>query len=186
MFVKQGGFLQERVDEFDPLFFGMSPREASVVDPQQKLLLEVSWEAFENAGLTWDKIYGSKTGVFVGGFTVDNKLIQLGSLNRDLINSHTATSSTMVIMSNRVSYMYNLRGPAVTMDTACPSSVIATHYAVQSLRNGDCDMALVGGTNIMLKPDYPIAMCKGGFLSTHARCKAFDGDGTVVRFNLYA
>ncbi|MCK5807586.1 SDR family NAD(P)-dependent oxidoreductase [bacterium] len=177
MFVKQGGFLQERVDEFDPLFFGMSPREAAVVDPQQKLLLEVSWEAFENAGLTREKIYGSKTGVFVGGFTVDNKLIQLGELNRDLINSHTATSSTMVIMSNRISYMYNLRGPAVTMDTACSSSVIATHYAVQSLRNGDCDMALVGGVNIMLKPDYPIAMCKGGFLSTHARCKAFDGEG---------
>ena len=177
MFVKEGGFLQERIDEFDPLFFGMSPREAAVVDPQQKLLLEVSWETFENAGLSWDKIYGSKTGVFVGGFTVDNKLIQLGELNRDLINSHTATSSTMVIMSNRVSYMYNLRGPAVTMDTACSSSVIATHYAVQSLRNGDCDMALVGGVNVMLKPDYPIAMCKGGFLSTHARCKAFDGDG---------
>ncbi|MFO7736156.1 MAG: beta-ketoacyl synthase N-terminal-like domain-containing protein, partial [bacterium] len=176
MFVKRGGFLKEDIDTFDPLFFGMSPREAAVVDPQQKLLLEVAWEAVEDAGLTFDEFTGSRTGVFVGGFTLDNKLLQLGSLNRDIINSHTATSSTMVIMSNRISYLFNLKGPSLTMDTACSSSVVATHYAVSSIRNGDCDMAVVGGVNVMLKPEYPIAMSKGGFLSKHGYSKAFDAD----------
>ena len=177
MYVKNGGFLQEKIDEFDPMFFGMSPREAEVVDPQQKLLLEVAWEAMEDAGFTKEQIYGSKTGVFIGAFDLDNKLIQLSSDNLDNVNSFTATSSTMTIISNRISYVFDFSGPAITMDTACSSSVVATHVAVQNLRNGDCDVALVGGVNTMLVPNYPIAMCKGHFLSDHGHSKAFDADG---------
>jgi acyl transferase domain-containing protein len=108
MYVKNGGFLQEKIDEFDPMFFGMSPREAEVVDPQQKLLLEVAWEAMEDAGFTKEQIYGSKTGVFIGAFDLDNKLIQLSSDNLDNVNSFTATSSTMTIISNRISYVFDL------------------------------------------------------------------------------
>ena len=176
MYVKQAGFLKERIDQFDPMFFGMSPREADVVDPMQKILLEVSWEAFEDAGITSKQLKGSNTGVFIGGFALDNKLLQLSNVNRENINSHTPTSSTMAILSNRISYAFNLHGPSVSMDTACSSSVVAAHYAVNSLRAGDCEMAVVGGANIMIKPEYPVAMCKGHFLSHHGRCKAFDAD----------
>lgn len=172
----QAGFLQTRVDAFDPLFFGISPREAAVLDPQQRLLLELTWEAFEDAGLVNEKLKGSNTGVFIGGFTLDNKLIQLGVLNREIMSSNTATSSTMVMLSNRISYTFDLRGPSVSMDTACSSSLVAAHYACQSIWSGESDMAITGGVNMMLTPEYPITMSKGQFLSDHSRCKAFDED----------
>lgn len=178
----QGGFLKTKLEEFDPLFFGMSPREAAVLDPQQRLLLETTWEAFEDAGFTDDKIRGSETGVFIGGFCFDNKLQQLSSLNRDLIGPHTATSSTMVMLSNRISYSFDLRGPSLSIDTACSSALVAAHYACMSIWTGESKMAIAGGVNIMLRPEYPIAMSKGQFLSKHSRCKAFDEDaGGYVR-----
>ncbi len=178
----QGGFLKLKLDEFDPLFFGMSPREAAVLDPQQRLLLEATFEAFEDAGFTEEKMRGSETGVFVGGFCFDNKLQQLSSLNRDLIGPHTATSSTMVMLSNRISYAFDLRGPSLSIDTACSSALVAAHYACMSIWTGESKMAIAGGVNIMLRPEYPIAMSKGQFLSKHSRCKAFDEDaGGYVR-----
>ncbi len=178
----QGGFLKLKVEEFDPLFFGMSPREAAVLDPQQRLLLQTTWEAFEDAGFTEQQLKGSETGVFVGGFCLDNKLQQLGALNRDLIGPHTATSSTMVMLSNRISYAFDLRGPSLSIDTACSSALVAAHYACTSIWSGESDMAIAGGVNIMLRPEYPIAMSKGQFLSKHSRCKAFDEDaGGYVR-----
>lgn len=179
----QMGFLQKvRVEEFDPLFFGMSPREAAILDPQQRLLLESTWEAFEDAGFQEAKLRGSRTGVFIGGFCLDNKLQQLGALNRDLIGQNTATSSTMVMLSNRISYSFDLRGPSLTIDTACSSALVAAHYACLSIWTGESDMAVAGGVNVMLRPEYPIAMSKGQFLSKHARCKAFDEDaGGYVR-----
>lgn len=179
----QMGFLQNvNLAEFDPLFFGMSPREAAILDPQQRLLLESTWEAFEDAGLTEAKTNGSQTGVFIGGFCLDNKLQQLGALNRDLIGQHTATSSTMVMISNRISYSFNLLGPSLTIDTACSSALVAAHYACMSIWSGESEMAVAGGVNIMLRPEYPIAMSKGQFLSKHSRCKAFDEDaGGYVR-----
>ncbi len=173
---KQAGFLQSPVDEFDPLFFGISPREAAVLDPQQRLLLEITWEAFEDAGIREDQLNNSNTGVFIGGFTLDNKLIQLGQLNREILSNNTATSSTMVMLSNRISYTFNLKGPSVSMDTACSSSLVAAHYACQSIWSGETDMAVTGGANVMLTPEYPITMSKGQFLSDHSRCKAFDAD----------
>lgn len=178
----QMGFLKLKVEEFDPLFFGMSPREGAILDPQQRLLLESTWEAFEDAGLQEEKLRGSRTAVFVGGFCLDNKLQQLGALNRDLIGQHTATSSTMVMLSNRISYSFDLRGPSLTIDTACSSALVAAHYACLSIWSGESDMAVAGGVNVMLRPEYPIAMSKGQFLSKHARCKAFDEDaGGYVR-----
>jgi acyl transferase domain-containing protein/NADPH:quinone reductase-like Zn-dependent oxidoreductase/acyl carrier protein len=176
--VKHAGFLKEKIDEFDPLFFGISPREAENIDPQQRLLLEVTYEAFENSGLQLEALKGSNTGVFVGGFCLDNKLMQLNPYNRELINSHTAAASTMAMLSNRISYIFDLRGPSVTMDTACSSSLVALHYASQSIWNGECSMAVTGGVNIMFRPDYFIAMSKGHFLSKHGRSKAFHEDAT--------
>lgn len=173
-YVKQGGFLKERIDEFDPLFFGISPREAETMDPQQRLLLEVTWEAFEDAGLIAEKLTGSNTGVFIGGFCLDNLLIRVGPLNRELADTHTAASSTMTMLSNRISYIFDLKGPSVSMDTACSSSLVTTHYACQSLWNGEADMAIAGGVNIMQRPEFPIAMSKGHFLSEHGRCMTFD------------
>lgn len=182
MHAKQAGFLQEKVDVFDPMFFGMSPREAECIDPQQRLLLEVSWEAIEDAGLLSENLKESDTGVFIGGFNLDNKLLRMDALNRELMNSYTPTSSTMTLLSNRISYAFDLRGPSVSMDTACSSSLISTHYACQSIWNGECDMAISGGVNVMLIPEYPITMSKGYFLSKHSRCKAFDEDaGGYVR-----
>ncbi len=176
MYVKQGGFLKEKIDHFDPLFFGISPREAESMDPQQRLLLEVTWEAFEDAGITAEELDGSKTGVFIGGFCLDNMLAKMGPLSRELSNSHTAASSTLTMLSNRISYIFNLTGPSLSIDTACSSSLVATHYACQSIWNRESKTALAGGVNVMLRPEFPIAMSKGKFLSTDGRCKAFDAE----------
>ena len=173
-YARQGGFLKEKIDEFDPFFFGISPREAESMDPQQRLLLEVAWEAFEDAGISADELAGSKTGVFIGGFCLDNLIMRVGPLNRELADAHTAASSTMTMLANRISYIFDLAGPSVSMDTACSSSLVTTHYACQSLWHGEADMAVAGGVNIMLRPEYPIAMSKGHFLSDHSRCMAFD------------
>ena len=174
MYVKQGGFLKEKIDQFDPLFFGISPREAESMDPQQRLLLEVSWEAFEDAGITEEELKGSKTGVFIGGFCLDNQILRFGAFNRDIADSHSAASSTMTILSNRISHVFDLKGPSVTMDTACSSSLVATHYACNSIWNGESNAAITGGVNVMLRPEFPIVMSKGKFLSPHGRCMAFD------------
>ncbi|CAZ94457.1 Type I polyketide synthase [Zobellia galactanivorans] len=175
-FSSQFGFLTSDVTEFDPLFFGISPFEAETLDPQQRLLLQTTWEAFEDAGIPESKFRGSDTGVFIGGFTLDNKLIQLGSKNRNQIKSPTATSCTMAMLSNRISYSLDLRGPSLSIDTACSSSLVGIHYACQSIWAGESKMAIAGGVNLMLKPEYPIVMSKGQFLSSHSRCKTFDAD----------
>lgn len=179
MYVKSGGFLQEAIDEFDALFFGISPREAAALDPQQRVLLEVSWEALEDAGIDPDSLSGSSTGVFVGGFMLDNKLTQLNPLNRHTIASNTAVGMTLTMLSNRISYLYDLRGPSMSIDTACSSSMVALDQACRSIWTGDSSLALVGGVNIMHRPEIFIAMCKGGFLAPDGRSKAFDerGDG---------
>lgn len=176
MYTRQAGFLKQDLEKYDPLFFGISPREADVIDPMQRLLMEVTWEAFEHAGITLDDLQKIKTGVFVGGFALDNKVIQLDADNQKIINPTSAVGITLALLSNRLSYVFDLTGPSLSIDTACSSSMVATHYAIQSLRNGDCEMAIVGGANTMLTPGYPIAMCKGQFLSHHGRCKAFSDD----------
>ncbi|WP_145666161.1 type I polyketide synthase [Chitinophaga polysaccharea] len=169
-----GGFLREKIDEFDPFFFGISPREAETLDPQQRLLLEVSYEAMEDAGITLPQVKGSNTGVFVGGFTYDFGLLQLEKDNRALINSTTATGIMLTMLSNKLSYWYDFKGPSFTIDTACSSSLVATHVACQNIWAGECDMAMVGGVNVVLKPVMSMVMSAGKFLSKHGRCKAFD------------
>ncbi|CAM1356215.1 SDR family NAD(P)-dependent oxidoreductase [Tenacibaculum halocynthiae] len=179
---KQGGFLKEKIKDFDPLFFGISPVEAESLDPQERILLEVAYEAFEDAGVSLDKIKGSNTGVFMGGFTLDNYSIQTSKENRHLINSHTAVGLSMTMLSNRLSYFFDLKGPSITIDTACSSSLVATHYACQSIWRGESSMALVGGVNALLRPEVSLFMSKGQFLSKHSRCKTFDSDaGGYVR-----
>jgi acyl transferase domain-containing protein/NAD(P)-dependent dehydrogenase (short-subunit alcohol dehydrogenase family) len=176
MFVRHGGYLREPVDEFDPLFFGISPREAGSMDPQQRLMLEVSWEAFEDAGLQAERLAGSDTGVFVGGFMLDNKIAQLSPLNRPIINNHTGTSSTLTMLANRVSYVFDLRGPSVSLDTACSSSLTAFHQACQAIWSGECEMAVSGGASVIMRPEYNIGLCKGQFLAADGRSKSFDAD----------
>jgi acyl transferase domain-containing protein len=174
IYVRKGGFLRESIYQFDALFFSISPREAPYIDPQQRLLLEVAWEALEDAGVPPDQLAGSDTGVYIGAFTLDHKLTQMGSTNREQIRSHTAVGSTMTILSNRISYALDLRGPSISMDTACSSSLVATHYACQALWAGDCQLALAGGVNCIFRPEYMIAMCKGQFLSPDGYSKSFD------------
>ncbi|WP_259391638.1 type I polyketide synthase [Paenibacillus sp. 1011MAR3C5] len=168
-----GGFL-EQIDRFDASFFGISPREASLMDPQQRLLLEVCWEALENGGQVAERLKGSDTGVFMGGFTLDYKLLQFSESNRHLVDSHTATGAMMTLLANRISYLFDFRGPSISLDTACSSSLVAVHLACQSLWNGESSLALAGGVNVMLKPDYFIAESKAGMLSPDGRSKAFD------------
>ncbi len=177
MYTRQAGFLKENIYEFDPFFFGISPREAETLDPQQRLLLEVAYEAFEDAGIPLDSLSGSNTGVYIGGFCLDNKLKNMSAYNRELANIYSGINATMTILSNRLSYAFNFVGPSMSVDTACSSSLVATHLACSAIWNGECSMALSGGVNVMLRPEYFINMCKGKFLSPHCRCKTYDKDG---------
>lgn len=181
MHVREAGFIHHPIETFDAHFFGMSPRDAMVLDPQQRLLLEVSWEAFEDAGIDPTTWRGSKTGVYIGGFCQDSLIQQLGPLNRDILMVSSPTAATMVMLSNRISYLFDLRGPSMSVDTACSSSLTAFHLACQAVWNGECDQALTGGVNVMTRPEYMICMARGGFLSPTGRCQAFDSraDGYV-------
>jgi hybrid polyketide synthase/nonribosomal peptide synthetase FtdB len=168
-----GGFL-EKVDEFDAQFFGISPREAAYMDPQQRILLEIVWEALEDAGIIPEKITGSNTGVYIGAFTLDYKILQLNSGSLEQIDTHTATGAMMTMVSNRISHIFDLRGPSLSVDTACSGSLVAVHLACQSIWNNQCSMAIAGGVNVITTPEYTIAESKGGFLSPEGRCKTFD------------
>ena len=175
-----GGFL-DRVDEFDPGFFGIAPREASQMDPQQRLLLEVAWEALEEAGQTGEGLAGSATGVFVGIHSQSSDYYWLQVGDRSTIDTYTASGGAHSIMANRLSYLLDLRGPSVALDTACSSSLVALHLACQSLRTGDCDMALAGGVNLILSPETGLTYAKMQMLAPDGRCKTFDAsaDGFV-------
>ncbi len=178
-YIQRGGFLSQDVSQFDAGFFGISPRDAENMDPQQRLLLEVVWEAFENAGLSLPAHAGRSVGVYMGGFMLDHMISQMATSNRSQINQHTAAGMMMTMLSNRVSHTFDLRGPSLSIDTACSSSLVAFHYACQDIWRGAADMSVVGGANVMLRPEYPMGMCKGHFLSRDGECKSFDsrGDG---------
>ncbi|MDZ8033650.1 SDR family NAD(P)-dependent oxidoreductase [Nostoc sp. DedSLP04] len=175
--VRWGGFL-EQVDRFDPQFFGISPREAESIDPQQRLLLEVTWEALENASQAPDRIAGSHTGVFIG--ISNNDYSQL-LLNYADGNTYSATGNALSIAANRISYLLNLRGPSWAVDTACSSSLVAVHQACQSLNQGECQMAIAGGVNLILTPQLAIAFAQANMMAKDGRCKTFDAkaDGYV-------
>jgi acyl transferase domain-containing protein/NADPH:quinone reductase-like Zn-dependent oxidoreductase/acyl carrier protein len=173
--------LIDQVDQFDPQFFGIAPREAISMDPQQRLLLEVAWEALEYAGQAPDKLYGSKTGVFIGLNTDDYVQVEMEAGGIDQIDAYYVSGFAHSIASGRISYILGLHGPSITLDTACSSSLVATHLAVQSLRSGESDLAMAGGVNLILAPDISIALSKYHMMAPDGRCKAFDAsaDGFV-------
>ena len=167
----RGGFL-ERVDLFDAAFFGISPREAASMDPQHRFLLEVAWEALEDAGLTRESISGSRTGVFTGLWTGDYENRMAAS--RAGPSLEMTTGGGRFAAAGRVSYVFNLRGPSLVVDTASSSSLVAVHLACQSLRLGECDIALAGGVNLILSPSVSAAFSEAGMLSPDGRCKFAD------------
>ncbi|WP_437483072.1 SDR family NAD(P)-dependent oxidoreductase [Sorangium sp. So ce1014] len=184
IYCKWGGFL-DGVDHFDAKFFGVSPREAEVMDPQERLFLETAWATFEDAGYTRERLRalstddrGAPVGVFVGVTT--NTYLLYGPEEWQKGNLVTPVSAPWSI-ANRVSYLLDLTGPSVPVDTACSSSLVALHFAVQSLRRGECRMALVGGVNLYLHPSKYVNMCQVHMLSPTGRCHAFgaDADGFV-------
>ncbi len=174
--VKRGGFIKN-VDQFDAGFFGISPLEASRMDPQQRMLLEVSYEAVEDAGLSLNDLDNSRTAVFVGISAHDYGDIQNTPQERVNIGSHTNVGSALCITANRISYSYNLTGPSMAIDTACSSSLNAVHMACRAIWNGDADMAFAGGVNSILKPEPQMGFSKGGFLSPDGICYSFDERG---------
>lgn len=173
-----GGFIKDPC-LFDPYFFGLSPREASFMDPQQRVFLEVAWQALENAGQVITKLAGSKTSVYVGVSIVDYFLLQLSKL--ESIDTYSAPGIAHSIISNRLSYLLDFQGPSVSVDTACSSSLVAIHLACQSLRNKECNLAIAGGVNLMLSPATTVALSKTLGMSNAGRCKTFDekADGIV-------
>ncbi|WP_438022408.1 amino acid adenylation domain-containing protein [Sorangium sp. So ce233] len=171
MSTRWGGFL-EQVDGWDAEFFGVSPREAVQMDPQQRLMMELSWEALEDAGIAPDRLKGSQTGVFLGAMWTDYAKVSGGSL--DGIVQHTATGQDLSIIPARISYSLGLQGPSVAVSTACSSSLVAVHLACQSLRLGESTLALAGGVNLILAPESTIAMSKFGAMAPDGRSKAFD------------
>lgn len=168
---KWGGFL-EHIDQFDPHFFGISPMEAEYMDPQQRLLLELACEALDDAGQVHSHTGGNKTGVFMGISVNEYSHIQME--DPSVITSHSGTGSALSIAANRISYFFNFHGPSMVIDTACSSSLAAVHLACQSLRSGECAMALAGGVNLILSPVHSIAFSKAGVLAPDGRCKSFD------------
>ena len=187
MNTRWGGFL-EQVDQFDAQFFQISPREASQVDPQQRLMLELSWEALEDAGIVPHSLQGSLTGVFFGAMWHDYDHVPADPL--PAMTQHTATGQSLSVVPGRVSYALGLRGPSVAFNTSCSSSLVAVHYARRSLQRAECPLALAGGVNLLLSPHNTVALSKLGALSVDGRCKAFaaqangfvrsEGGGVVV------
>ncbi|MFJ9773636.1 amino acid adenylation domain-containing protein [Kitasatospora sp. NPDC101157] len=173
-----GGFAPD-IDRFDAAFFGISPREAELMDPQQRLILEVVWSAIEDAGYRPSELAGKRVGVFIAVTNSDYLEVQRAAGRST--EGHTITGAALSIVPNRVSYLLDLRGPSIAVDTACSGSLTAVHQASAALRDGTCDLAIAGGVSLILSPSVYEALSRGEMLSPDGRCKAFDrrADGYV-------
>ncbi|MGJ5071317.1 SDR family NAD(P)-dependent oxidoreductase [Bradyrhizobium oligotrophicum] len=169
---RRGGFIAD-VDQFDPGFFGLSPREAAAMDPQQRLLLECSWEALEHGGIDPTALAGSDTQVLIGLFGHDYERIA-GAAGR--LDGHYGTGNAGSIASGRIAYTLGLQGAALSVDTACSAGLVAVHLAVKALRAGDCRMALAGAVNLILGPELSIAFSQASMLAPDGRCKPFSAE----------
>lgn len=174
MNTRWGGFLgNPRL--FDPLFFGITPREASKMDPQQRVVLEVAWEAMERGGLSPERLAGTNTGVFIGiGGTDYSKAPAHLDNYLEHIDAYGGTGNALSIAANRLSYLLDLHGPSLAVDTACSSALVCVHLAVSSLRSHECDAALAGGVNMILTPETSIAFSTAHMLSPDGKCRPFD------------
>ncbi|MEV0170180.1 type I polyketide synthase [Streptomyces sp. NPDC050803] len=174
----RGGFLDD-VAHFDAEFFGISPREAEAMDPQQRLLLEVAWETLEHAGTVPARLAGSRTGVFVGAYY--NEYLQRGLADSETLDAYTLTGGLHSVLAGRLSYVLDLRGPCLAVDSACSSSLTAVHLACQSLRLRESDTALAGGVNLILDVGISRSLEEYGLLAQGGRCRTFDAgaDGIV-------
>ena len=173
-----GGFIND-IKGFDAAFFGISAQEANSLDPKQRLVLETAWHAIEDAGVPQKKLRGSRTGVYVGTSVYD--YYQLLCSDERNIDNYLGTGNFNCIVANRLSYFLDLKGPSLSVETACSASLTAVQLACTAIRNGDCDQALVGGAMIMLSPEVTESFARGNFLAPDGRCKAFDNraDGYV-------
>nr|UXE44096.1 L-threonine 3-dehydrogenase [uncultured bacterium] len=177
-YAREGGFISD-IDKFDASFFGISPREARRIDPQQRILLELTWDAMENAEIVPAKLAGSQTGVFVGISFSDYAALQRE--DPDNVDAYVMSGSAVSNAANRISYIFDLHGPSFAVDTACSSSLVAVHQACISLWRGESTVAITGGVNALLSPSGFIGFSKAHMLSPTSRCHAFDasGDGYV-------
>ncbi|HVH46396.1 MAG TPA: beta-ketoacyl synthase N-terminal-like domain-containing protein, partial [Labilithrix sp.] len=174
---KRGSFLSS-VDSFDANFFMIAPVEAQVMDPQQRIVLEIAWQAFSDAGLPLESLRRARTGVFVSASSYDHLGMLMNAELPDALASYAATGSSVSVLAGRVSYALGLTGPCMFVDTACSSSLVALHLACSSLRERTSDVALAGGVNLMLSPKTTTTMSKLGALSADGRCRTFDATGT--------
>lgn len=175
--IKWGGFI-EGVDEFDPLFFGISPKEAEFMDPQQRLLMMYAWKAIEDAGYSGQSLSGTKTGIFVG--TANSGYSGLISQSQVAIEGYSSTSMAPSLGPNRMSYFLNIHGPSEPIETACSSSLVAVHRAVNAIHNGQCEMVIAGGVNTILIPIYISVLVKLECLVKTEGVKLFQTRPTVM------
>lgn len=166
-----GGFF-ERIDEFDASFFKISPKEAKLMDPQQRMLLEMSWHCLEDAGLNPERLSGSNTGVYIGVSSTDYHNLLLKDQKET--RGYLSTGSGHFALSNRISYFFNFKGPSIAIDTASSSSLVALCEAVDAIRNHRCEQALVGGINLICSFEQSLSYYDAGMLSPDAKCKSFD------------
>ena len=178
MTTRRGAFL-DHVDSFDAEFFGISPREAATMDPQQRLMLEMAWEALEDAGHAGPDLSGSRAGVYLG--IANNDYGRALYSHPDGIDAYFGTGNAYSVAAGRLSYFLGVHGPSLAIDTACSSSLVALHLACQGLRLGECDLALAGGVNLILTPEMNITFTKARMMAADGKCKTFDvaADGYV-------
>ena len=167
-----GYFIQEDTRQFEPSFFGINNLEAMSMDPQQRKLLEVVFECFESAGASLEQLSGADVGCYVANFALDFPIIQLH--DPEYINRYTAVGAAPNILANRVSHIFNLKGPSVVMDTACSSSLYALHIACTALDAGECRSAIVASANLVQAPQFQMLATRAGILSSSSTCRTFD------------